>query len=76
MIEPIAIAACIPGAPTLPVSLRISVAKRSVAIDIPDTGLLLLPTRPTIREDTVAKKKPNTTTMIAPRNDTGNGVVT
>ena len=37
-----------------------------VAIAIPDTGLLLLPTRPTIREETDAKKKPNTTTINAP----------
>jgi len=33
--------------------------------------LLLLPTIPTIREDTVAKKKPNITIRIAPRIVTG-----
>ena len=33
---------------------------------IPETGLLLEPTIPTIREDTVAKKKPKITTKAAP----------
>ena len=38
---------------------------------MPETGLLLLPTNPTIREDTVAKKKPNTTIITAPIKLTG-----
>ena len=71
IIEPMAIAACIPDAPASPVSFNIRVAIRSVAIAIPETGLLLLPTKPTIREETVAKKKPNITTIIAPTNETG-----
>ena len=71
IIDPMAIALVIPAIPVLPVNLSIRVAKRSVAIDIPETGLLLLPTRPTILEDTVAKKKPNTTTITAPRRLTG-----
>ena len=36
-----------------------------MAIVIPDTGLLLLPISPTIRDDTVAKKNPNTTIINA-----------
>ena len=32
---------------------------------MPDTGLLEEPIRPTIREETVAKKKPNTITIRA-----------
>ena len=32
-----------------------------VAIVIPETGFELVPIRPTIRDDTVTKKKPNTT---------------
>ena len=71
MIEPIAIAACIPVAPASPVSLRIRVAIRRVAIAMPETGLLLLPTIPTILEETVAKKKPKITTIIAPTSETG-----
>ena len=71
MIEPIAIAPCIPCAPTSPDTLRRSVDTRSVAIAIPDTGLFELPTRPTILDDTVAKKKPNITIIIAPTNVTG-----
>ena len=43
-----------------------------VAMAMPDTGLLEEPMRPTIREDTVAKKKPKTTTMTAPSRFTGN----
>ncbi len=38
---------------------------------IPETGLLLLPTSPTIREDTVAKKNPNRITRTAPSRLTG-----
>ena len=49
----------------------IIVAIRRVAIAIPDTGLLELPTRPTIREDTVAKKKPKITIISAPIGLTG-----
>ena len=68
---PIEIAATIPLAPVLPVAFKIAVVTINVAIAIPDTGLLLLPTIPTILDDTVAKKKPNTTIIIAPTNDTG-----
>ena len=69
--EPIAIAAFIPSIPVCPLPLITIVEIRSVAIAIPETGLLELPTRPTIREDTVAKKKPNTTIIAAPSNVTG-----
>ena len=64
-------ALAIPAAPSAPVTLRMSVAIRSVAIAIPETGLLLLPTRPTILEETVAKKKPKITTINAPKSETG-----
>ena len=47
------------------------VAIRRVAIAIPETGLFELPTRPTILEETVAKKKPKITTIIAPTSVTG-----
>ncbi len=66
-----AIAPVIPVMPLSPVALIVIVAIRSVAIAIPDTGLLELPINPTIREDTVAKKKPNTTMSSAPRIFTG-----
>ena len=55
----------------LPVAFKINVVTISVAIAIPDTGLLLLPTIPTILDDTVAKKKPNTTIITAPKKLTG-----
>ena len=63
MIEPIAIAPCIPWIPESPVAFRIIVAIKSVAIAIPETGLLELPTKPTILEETVAKKNPKITTI-------------
>ena len=66
-----AIAPLIPLIPVSPVALIAMVAIRSVAIAIPETGLLELPIIPTIRADTVAKKKPNTTIRAAPRRFTG-----
>ena len=42
-----------------------------VAIAIPETGLLLLPTKPTSLEDTIAKKKPNIAIKRAPTKLTG-----
>ena len=69
--EPTAMAAVIPSIPVLPELLIANVAIRRVAIAIPETGLLELPTRPTIREDTVAKKNPKTTMINAPRRVTG-----
>ena len=69
--EPTAIAAVIPSIPVLPELLIANVAIRRVAIAIPETGLLELPTRPTIREDTVAKKNPKITMINAPRRVTG-----
>ena len=71
IMEPIVIAATIPLLSPFPVFRRIIVAINSVAIAIPDTGLLLLPTSPTILEETVAKKKPKTTIMSAPSRFTG-----
>ena len=52
----------------MPDALITIVAIRRVAIAIPDTGLLELPT---IREDTVAKKKPKITMISAPIGLTG-----
>ena len=69
--EPIAIAAVIPSIPVFPLPLIAIVAISRVAIAIPDTGLLELPTRPTIREDTVAKKNPKITISAAPSRVTG-----
>ena len=69
--EPMAMAACIPWEPASPAAFRIRVENRSVAMAIPETGLLLLPTSPTIREDTVAKKNPNRMTRTAPSRLTG-----
>ena len=69
--DPIAIAPFIPSIPVSPVALMAKVARSSVAIAIPDTGLLEEPIIPTIREETVAKKKPNTTIISAPRKFTG-----
>ena len=71
MTEPIAIEATIPGIPMVPVAFKIIVVISSVAIAIPDTGLLELPTIPTILDDTVAKKKPKTTIINAPKRLTG-----
>ena len=71
IIEPIAIAPTIPEAPVSPVILSINVENRSVAIAIPETGLLLLPTRPTILDETAPKKKPNSAIRIAPISETG-----
>ena len=61
----------IPLIPLSPVTLSTSVATSKVAIAIPETGLLLLPTSPTILEETVAKKKPKTTIIAAPKSETG-----
>ena len=69
--DPTANAAVIPALPTCPVALMAMVAMSSVAMVIPDTGLLLLPTSPTMREDTVAKKNPNRTIKNAENRLTG-----
>ena len=69
--DPIVIAAIIPPVPMFPVTFRIIVVISSVAIVIPDTGLLELPTIPTIRADTVTKKNPKITMRIAPPRLTG-----
>jgi hypothetical protein len=58
-------AAVIPDVPTWPVCFRMIVLNNRVAIAIPDTGLLDEPTTPTIRAETVAKKKPNTIIITA-----------
>lgn len=47
------------------------VAISRVAMHIPDTGLLEEPIRPTMRAETVAKKKPNTRMIKAPTGLTG-----
>ncbi len=71
IIEPILIAVTIPVIPIIPVAFKIIVEISNVAIAIPDTGLLELPTSPTIREDTVAKKNPKIIIIIAPNRFTG-----
>lgn len=54
--EPMAIVAIIPEAVEPEMDLIIKAVTKSVAIVIPETGLLLLPTSPTILEETVAKR--------------------
>src|SRR5699024_3711498 len=61
----------IPASPSNPIALNIALVIRSVAIVIPDTGLLLLPTNPTSLAETVAKKNPNSAIIIAPAKPTG-----
>lgn len=51
-----AIVAIIPEAVEPEIDLIIKAVTKSVAIVIPETGLLLLPTSPTILEETVAKR--------------------
>ena len=65
------IAPIIPPIPLLPVAFKSMVAMSRVAIDIPETGLLDEPISPTIREETVAKKKPKIMTISAPRKFSG-----
>ena len=71
MIPPMAIAPTMPVVPSVPVTFRRRVAMISVAIAIPDTGLLDEPISPTIREETDAKKNPKTTMIRAPIGFTG-----
>ena len=68
---PMAIAAFMPAAPSAPVAFRMIVENRSVAIAIPDTGLLEEPTIPTMRDETAAKKKPKIAIRTAPPIPTG-----
>ena len=72
MMPPMQMAPVMPVVPTVPVAFRRMVVMMMVAMAMPDTGLLEEPMRPTIREDTVAKKKPKTTTIKAPSRFTGN----
>ena len=53
-----AIVAIIPEGVAPEMDLIIKAVTKRVAIVIPETGLLLLPTSPTILEETVAKKEP------------------
>src|SRR5262249_54286261 len=52
--------------PVCPRSTKIRQVINSVATVIPEIGLDDDPISPVIREETVAKKKPKTTTIIAP----------
>ena len=61
-----AIAPIIALCPSSPDAFKTTEEIKRVAIAIPETGLLLLPTRPTSLEDTVAKKKPKTAIIKAP----------
>ena len=65
MMPPMTMAAIMPWIPSLPVAFSSMVEISRVAMAMPDTGLLEEPIRPTIREETVAKKKPNTITIRA-----------
>ena len=60
-----------PEAPEEPVAFRMMVAISNVAMAMPETGLLEEPIRPTMREETVAKKKPKIRTIRAPTKLTG-----
>ena len=68
---PMAIDATMPAAPTVPQVLSTSAATTSVAIVMPEIGLLELPTSPTMRAETAAKKNPNNAIKTAPRKPTG-----
>ena len=65
MMPPITMAAIMPLMPSLPVIFSSRVEISSVAMAMPETGLLEEPIRPTMREETVAKKKPKTMTIRA-----------
>lgn len=54
-----------------PLAFSAMVEMSSVAMAMPETGLFDDPISPTMREETVAKKKPNTSTISAPRKLTG-----
>ena len=71
MTEPMAIAPTMPSEPVEPLAFSAMVEMSSVAMAMPETGLFDDPIRPTMREETVAKKKPNTSTISAPRKLTG-----
>src|SRR5579863_1243223 len=53
--------------PVQPMPTKISEVAISVAIVIPEMGLEEEPIKPTMRDDTVTKKKPNTTIITAER---------
>ncbi len=55
-----------PSAPVAPIALNTEAITRSVAIVIPDTGLLLAPITPTILAETTEKKNENSTARIPP----------
>ena len=65
MTPPMTMAAVMPSMPSVPVALSSRVEISSVAMAMPETGLLEEPIRPTMREDTVAKKKPKMMTISA-----------
>ena len=71
MTDAIAMEPIMPSMPTLPVAFRIMVAISRVAMVMPETGLLELPIMPTIRAETVEKKKPKITISRAPSGLTG-----
>ena len=71
MMPPMAMAPTMPLVPAVPVTFRRTVVASRVAMAMPETGLLEDPMRPTIRDETAAKKKPKMTTSRAPRGLTG-----
>src|SRR5471030_2359780 len=60
-------AATLYGAETQPRARKVSDVIRSVATVMPEMGLEELPTSPVSRELTVVKRKPSTSTRVAPR---------
>ena len=71
MMDPTEIAATMPAVLFKPVILKTKVVNKSAAMVMPDMGLLELPTRPTILDETVPKKNPRIAMRIAPTRDTG-----
>ena len=68
---PIEIAATIPAAPATPHVLSAKAETTSVAMVIPEMGLFELPTSPTMRAETAAKKNPKSAMRSAPPTPTG-----
>src|SRR5210317_2087306 len=63
--QPTVNAAALPIVSVQPNSRNMEAVPSNAAIVMPLVGLLVTPTRPTIRDATVTKKKANTTTQIA-----------
>jgi hypothetical protein len=64
-------AVAFPGRSVHPIRKKIKLVPRSVAMVIPEVGLDVTPTRPTIRELTVTKKKAKIAMSIEAKARTG-----